>query len=785
MSGRNRQAWASALMFGALFCSVLCSHALASGDANSSACANGAMPGFRAYLPDCRAYEMVTPPYKGGDYVELDSVSLTSSGDEALGEALAKLGEAAPGVFYGVFTPYAFHRAGGGWTTAPLLTSTAALQRPGQTISKVLFRHRDETSGQTLWEVFYVPSGGMGYAQDFFYIEKADGSVVELGPVHPGPIAPNNSGTGSSPQAVAVSPGMGRLVFKSESEELLPREAWAGDTTVKGSPSLYEYTTGESREPRLVGVRNQYMLRSNTEAELISSCGTSLGANTGEKQGALSQDGRTVIFTADRGQGSACAGPPVNQIYARIDGARTVAISEPSHEDCRECNTTTGLDDALYRGASADGTRIYFTTSQELLPGAKGSNLYVYDFGKGAGQRVSLISTGASEPSVQGVLRISQDGSHVYFVATGALTGANAEARAPVVGSSNLYVFRQDSRVPAGRLTFIATLAQGDSSDWGEGDFQRPAAVTPSGDYLVFTSSADLTSDDTSSQRQLFAYDAQAQSLVRISVGQRSPSYAGGYHENGNTTNEVDQVTVATPSYAELGNATGQATRTMSDDGHDIFFETPLALTPQAADNLKAGRACSYGVESEAGECLFGETPVYMQNVYEYRWSTRMSDGNVYLIADGRAPSMFYEGARTPLLGTDRSGANVFFLSTQALVPQHADSQMTVYDAREGGGFEEPVTAAGCSATSCERAVTHAPQITAPGSASWPAGENLAPAAPRSSGAKSRRLSRADSLSRALRACRDRPRKRRRICEATARRRVGRMVSERGRSHGR
>jgi hypothetical protein len=110
---------------------------------------------------------------------------------------------------------------------------------------------------------------------------------------------------------------MGRLVFKSESEELLPREAWAGDTTVKGSPSLYEYTTGESKEPRLVGVRNQYMLRSNTEAELISSCGTSLGANTGEKQGALSQDGRTVIFTGQANIAKVKVGLP-QQLPSRL-----------------------------------------------------------------------------------------------------------------------------------------------------------------------------------------------------------------------------------------------------------------------------------------------------------------------------------------------------------------------------------------------------------------------------------------------------------------------------------
>jgi hypothetical protein len=783
MRGRYGRATALALAMGALSCAIPCGVALAAPDANSPACENSAGPGFRSYLPDCRAYEMVTPPYKAGDYVELDPGSLTPDGDGALGQALAKLGETAPGVFYEVFTPYAFSRTAAGWATAPLLTSVAALQRPGETVSKVLFRHRDAATGKKLWQVFYTPTGGLGYAQDFLFIESPDGSFAELGPVHPGAIASNNVATGSSPRADAVSSGLARVLFKSENEGLLPGEAWPGDTTRNGHESLYEYTREDSGEPRLVGVANQNRLASNTEAQLISSCGTSLGANTGEKQGALSQDGRVAVFTADHSEGSECSGPPVNEVYARIDGERTVAISEPSHKDCEECNTATGLEDALYRAASADGGRVYFTTSQELLPGAKGSNLYVYDFGAAAGRRVSLASAGSPEASVQGVVRISVDGSHAYFIATGSLTGANAEGKLPSAGSPNLYLFERDSRFPAGRVAFIATLAESDAADWGQGDFQRPAALTPTGENLLFSSSAQLTAGDTSSQRQLFAYDATSEALARISIGQHSAAYPGGYRENGNSTNEVDQVTIATPSFGEYGNATGQAARTMSDDGHYIFFQTPLALTPEAADNLKAGRSCGFGLENEAGECLFGETPIYMQNVYEYRWTNRISDGNVYLIADGGAPSLFHEGTRTPLLGTDASGVNVFFLTTQALVPQHADSQMTLYDARVGGGFSQAASAAGCAATSCERPASTAPELPAPASASWPAGENAAPtAAP--PGAKPKSTSRRARLSRALHACRRKTRSRRRACENAARRRFGQTPAKGGRRHG-
>ena len=57
----------------------------------------------------------------------------------------------------------------------------------------------------------------------------------------------------------------------------------------------------------------------------------------------------------------------------------------------------------------------------------RASNLYEYDFDAAAGQRVVKVTGGdgtvsVPAPELRGVVQVSPDGSHVYFVAGGVLT---------------------------------------------------------------------------------------------------------------------------------------------------------------------------------------------------------------------------------------------------------------------------------------------------------------------------------------------------------------------------
>src|SRR6202035_1201886 len=64
-----------------------CASAFAEGDANMTSCANEALSGFRRSLPDCRAYEQVTPQSKGGQ--RLDEVrAIAADGSQMLVDSL-------------------------------------------------------------------------------------------------------------------------------------------------------------------------------------------------------------------------------------------------------------------------------------------------------------------------------------------------------------------------------------------------------------------------------------------------------------------------------------------------------------------------------------------------------------------------------------------------------------------------------------------------------------------------------------------------------------------------
>ena len=188
---------------------------------------------------------------------------------------------------------------------------------------------------------------------------------------------------------------------------------------------------------------------------------------------------------------------------------------------------------------------------------------------------------------------ISQDGSHVYFLAQSVLTKTpNAEGESAVAGANNLYVFERDASHPAGSIAFVAQLSSRDLAAWETGlagsydNGQEGGDATPDGRFLVFTSNRDLTPDDTSTTRQVFEYDAQTgrwcvYRLARMASTTTAMCPLGTSPTvNLSTARSSQTTTGGEGGYYQPGSYWSHLS--VSADGSYVFFQSTVGLTPQA-----------------------------------------------------------------------------------------------------------------------------------------------------------------------------------------------------------
>jgi hypothetical protein len=674
--GKGRTAVRSLLRSRGVLAAVLGLAILPALSGSASACPNEVLrlELQSGQLPDCRAYELVSPPYKEGAFIS-SAFAVSPDGSRFIGGSLGAFAGAAEDIPVGdanvAGVAYLFSRDGSGWVPTSLVPPASAY------VSDGMFDASAEL-GSSLWELALPQPEGV----TSFYREQPVGTFTKIGPATPAPEVVNKRMYGY----LGASADLSHVLFS-----ILPGLRWPFDSTVEGRGTLYEYVgveqPGEGRAPELVGVNGG-------STALISQCGTRLGSSgsedneaKGSMYNAISASGERIFFTAvgkDEAPGCTGAAPLVGELFAREESPgeelRTVPISEPSRAECEACVIGGELKDAVFQGASLDGSKVFFTTEQELLPGAVGENLYEYDFDAPEGERISRISVPASgEAQVQGLARIAEDGSHAYFVAKGVLTETpNGVGNKAIAGADNLYVYERDELFPTGRMSFVATLLPGDSTDWQRAD-ERPVIASGNGDFLVFASIADLTNEGLGGvgpQTQVFQYNAVTGGLLRASIGQN------GYNDNDRSPLIGSRIVNGFPSaysYAQVDSAASANGAQAPEDGA-VFFESPDALTPQAL--------------SDQPNSLNELVP----NIYEF------SAGSVYLLSDGHDVSTVNSNPGSYLAGSDPSGGDVFFFTADSLIPQDGDTQQDLYDARVEGGFPVPVLPATCSGETCRGA---------------------------------------------------------------------------------
>jgi hypothetical protein len=404
-----------------------------------------------------------------------------------------------------------------------------------------------------------------------------------------------------------------------------------------------------------------------------------------------------------------------------VGGSASVAVSgsectRTSGDPGGACNAPSGL---TFAGAANDGSRVFFTTTQQLLNGDtdQTNDLYECEIPPGAPTPVGTanscaslteVSHNVSGANVENVVKVSEDGSRVYFVATGALAAnLGTNDAAPVAGDHNLYVWEKDAAHPAGQTTFVAKLETNDIPSFG-------TQSTADGRYLVFDTANKVLASDTDEVTDVYRYDADTGVLLRLSTD----TNGSGGNEPGVEAKLTFNVPIWRPHYA------------VTDDGSTVVFETTEALSPADTDGVT--------------------------DVYEWH------EGQVSLISNG--------GGTSPWITS--SGKDIFFRTTQPLTAGDSGTEEDIYDARIEGGF--PVIAsAPCAGEACQGAPTLPPQppgvsasaaFNGPGSP--PAGETP-PANPK---AKPKSLTQAQKLARALKACKSKHNKKKRAaCEKRAR----------------
>jgi hypothetical protein len=722
--------------------------------ANADACPNARFrSGPGEHLPDCRAYEQVSPVEKSGaDAVTIQPVfpaqTSACAGEETCAIAYMNGASAFDGSQGNeVANAYLSKRSSGGWQTAPLTPPT--LQPPANSRAKVSYAFSTDLSQvllrvpvQRLTET--APAGVYN-----LFVRGPSGSyslVTANAPASPPP--PGCGGCFEQqdvPAFAGASGDFSHVIF----EELVE------DAPGEGVESLYE-TVAE--HVRLVGI-----LPDGTVPPLGASAGGGINAvdqRAGELDHAISAGGSNVLF-----QAAADSGPPDPQqmdrteLYDRIDGSSTVEVSAPARgAEPSRCETRGGLCEpgsARFWAASEDGSVVLFTSKAALTKDAytgnereldesgeaAGNDLYRYDVEDGAltDLTADVVNEDPNGADVLGVVGSSTDGSYVYFVAMGHLAAGSPSGQS----RPNLYVWHGTPE-SVGTVRFIATLAEpseeetedvekarvgpafpyhSDVADWSGRPTESQAYVTPDGTHLAFMSVNRLTGSDNEDQvtheadHEVFEYSAETGQLVCASCDASGASPRGSAFLGARLTERV-----STPFHQP---------RALSDDGSRLFFSSP--------DPLVSG--------------LSGGTV----KVFEY------ANRAVQLISGMGA------GSDDVFLDASASGNDVFFATREQLALSDTDELVDVYDARVAGGVPAPPPVAPpCQGGSCQGPPSPQPSFSTPVSALFAGPGVPAPRAPTSSA----KLTRKQLLARALARCgRLTRRKPRAACIDAARRR--------------
>jgi hypothetical protein len=453
-----------------------------------SACPNEQFrAGFSAGLPDCRAYEQVTPSNETsaqpdpeiGHGVESALAFNVAAVDGSRMAFMSR--DIFPGSPSGGFS-YVATRGVGGWSSENVVPpqnyygsqsckGADVMSGYSADLSKGVLQldGGSECGGPEPELIAGEPKG----VNNLYLRDNTNGSFQLIN-------TPPAGVEGTSATLLAESADLGHVLFREQAQ--LTPDAPAGVA------SVYEWTDGALRLVRT-------LLPDGTEVA---------GKLTNPL---ISSDGSRIFFTYAGG------------VYAQ-SGTSTVQLDASQ--------TGAGGGGGGLAAVSADGSQVFLLDANRLTSDSTAEagkpDIYRYDFAGPEGERLSDLTVDPAEPAnVQNAAAVSEDGSYVYFEADGVLPGsvANGNGETAKPGQPNLYVWH------GGKSTFISQPAP------------QSLQVSANGAFLAVASRQRLTGYDNTDANsgqpdsEIYLYSAAANTVMCASCdpsGER-PTAATGWEK--------------------------------------------------------------------------------------------------------------------------------------------------------------------------------------------------------------------------------------------------------------
>ena len=599
-------------------------------------------------LPECRAYELVTPMGKEGFSAKLN----TYDG----GEGVAFVSEATnlvkSGQGSGTTNYYVARRAADGWETIPNLNGSSGNLYDAPTNLNYGGPGFTAYSKDLLTSVWGLNKQDKPDDTPFRqYLRNPDGTFTAIGVTR---------GAFSDYGAVfALSDDLTHLVI------------W--DRTVWGS-GVYEYVGTGMDQPRRVDLDNANTpVSSCTDPQLNNAVGLS-----------VSNDGSRIVNYVFGGCGG--ADPPADELWARVNGTTAVEVSA-SHctRAAPACNDPSN---PTFVSATPDGSRVFFTSHQQLVNGDtdQTNDIYACDIPSGnpgptaekGNPCASLrqISDAQPEAEVESVGVTAANGGTVLFVAKGDLaSNEDAFGEKAVSGDHNLYVWHADASHPDGQTAL----------------------------WAGWTPTTSMRALDRRRRRPPMAATWSSHS---------DPARRYGHRHHSRRLSPRRRFGWADPRFDEHFWRCGQRRR-LSRPGGSAFRNTIRRQpSPTTAARSSSPRRSPFRQQTAMLNPMLSLDA--LPGVPHLHWLFRIRAETASKRCGRKTGGI--RAVLSPSIAIDGSGKDIYIETLQALTPADGDSSVDVYDVRVGGGFSF-AEAPPCRGEECQPEPKPAPPRPAPGSA--------------------------------------------------------------------